>query len=98
MFKDTVAELLKQSLQKRSDLFLIDFEILDGNKIRIVIDGDSGVLVEDCMYVSRAIEHNLDREEQDFSLEVSSAGATTPLKDKRQFKKHIGRNYFLDTC
>ena len=76
MFKDTVAELLEQSLQKRSDLFLIDFEIIDGNKIRIVIDGDSGVLVEDCMYVSRAIEHNLDREEQDFSLEVSSAGVT----------------------
>ena len=47
MFKDTVAELLEQSLHKRSDLFLIDFEILDGNKIRIVIDGDSGVLVED---------------------------------------------------
>ena len=97
MFKDTVAELLEQSLQKRSDLFLIDFEILDGNKIRIVIDGDSGVLVEDCMYVSRAIEHNLDREEHDFSLEVSSAGATTPLKDKRQFKKHIGRRLFVST-
>ena len=97
MFKDTVAELLEQSLQKRSDLFLIDFEIIDGNKIRIVIDGDSGVLVEDCMYVSRAIEHNLDREEQDFSLEVSSAGATTPLKDKRQFKKHIGRRLVVST-
>lgn len=97
MFKETVAELLEQSLQKRLDLFLIDFEILDGNKIRIVIDGDSGVLVEDCMYVSRAIEHNLDREEYDFSLEVSSAGATTPLIDKRQFKKHIGRTLVVST-
>lgn len=97
MFKETVAELLEQSLQKRLDLFLIDFEILDGNKIRIVIDGDSGVLVEDCMYVSRSIEHNLDREEYDFSLEVSSAGATTPLIDKRQFKKHIGRSLVVST-
>ena len=49
------------------------------------------------MYVSRAIEHNLDREEHDFSLEVSSAGATTPLKDKRQFKKHIGRRLVVST-
>lgn len=91
MFRDKVKELLDDSLQKRKDLFLIDFEILEGNKIRIVIDGDNGVLVEDCMFVSRAIEHNLDRETEDFSLEVSSAGATTPLANKRQYKKHIGR-------
>ena len=74
MFRDKVKELLDDSLQKRKDIFLIDFEILAGNKIRIVIDGDDGVLVEDCMFVSRAIEHNLDRETEDFSLEVSSAG------------------------
>jgi len=73
MFRDSVRELLEEGLEKRPDLFLIDFEILEGNKIRIIIDGDKGVLVEDCMYVSRAIEHNLDREEQDFSLEISSA-------------------------
>ena len=91
MFREKVKELLDDSLQKRKDLFLIDFEILEGNKIRIVIDGDNGVLVEDCMFVSRAIEHNLDRETEDFSLEVSSAGATTPLANKRQYKKHIGR-------
>ena len=70
MFRDTVFELLNESLQKRPDLFLIDFEILEGNRIRVIIDGDSGVLVGDCIYVSRAIEHNLDREDQDFSLEV----------------------------
>ena len=64
---------------------------MDGNKIRIVFDGDKGVLVEDCMFVSRGIEHNLDREEHDFSLEVSSSGATTPLTHPRQYQKHIGR-------
>lgn len=97
MFKNLVEELLEESLSKRPDLFLIDFEILDGHKIRIVIDGDDGVLVEDCMFISRAIEHNLDREEQDFSLEVSSAGATTPLVHQRQYKKHIGRTLKLKT-
>ena len=91
MFKNTVKELLDKSLEERKDLFLIDFDILESNSIRVVIDGDNGVLVEDCMYISRAIEHNLDREEHDFSLEVTSAGATTPLNHNRQYKKNIGR-------
>ncbi|MEY8849787.1 ribosome assembly cofactor RimP [Psychroserpens sp. XS_ASV72] len=91
MFRDTVKNLLEDSLEQRKDLFLIDFEVTDSNQIRIVIDGDNGVLVEDCMFISRAVEHNLDREEQDFSIEVHSAGATSPLVDKRQYKKNIGR-------
>jgi len=91
MFKSTVKALLDKSLEKRKDLFLIDFDVIDGNSIRVVIDGDNGVLVEDCMYISRAIEHNLDREEHDFSLEVTSAGATTPLSNNRQYKKNVGR-------
>ena len=57
----------------------------------------SGVLVEDCMYISRAIEHNLDRDDNDFSLEVSSAGANTPLIKERQYQKHIGRTLKLVT-
>ncbi|MDC3350936.1 ribosome assembly cofactor RimP [Flavobacteriaceae bacterium] len=97
MFRDKVKELLEECLEQRPDLFLIDFEILEINKIRIVIDGDKGVLVEDCMFVSRGIEHNLDREEYDFSLEVSSSGATTPLTHSRQYQKHIGRTLEVRT-
>ena len=59
MFKKIVEQLLDESFLERKDLFLIDFDILPDNKIRIVIDGDKGVLVEDCMFVSRGIEHNL---------------------------------------
>ncbi len=97
MFKQTVEELLQSALQEREDLFLIDFEVLSDNTIRVVIDGDRGVLVEDCMYISRAIEHNLDREEQDFSLEVTSAGATSPLVLPRQYKKNVGRHIEVKT-
>ncbi|GAA3601672.1 ribosome assembly cofactor RimP [Flavivirga amylovorans] len=91
MFKNTVTELLEAALIERPDLFLIDFSIQGDNQIKVTIDGDKGVLVEDCMFVSRAIEHNLDREEQDFSLEVMSAGATSPLVHKRQYKKNLNR-------
>lgn len=92
MFKKIVEVLLQNALNERQDLFLIDFSLSGDNAIKIVIDGDNGVLVEDCMFISRAIEHNIDRDEHDFSLEVLSSGATTPLTLPRQFKKHIGRD------
>lgn len=97
MFRETVKNLLDEGLKQREDLFLIDFDVLSDNTIKIVIDGDNGVLVEDCMFISRAIEHNLDREEQDFSLEVLSAGATAPITNKRQYKKNIGRTLSVKT-
>lgn len=89
--ENAVKTLIDRGLEERSDLFLIDLKIGVGNKISVVIDGDNGVTVEDCMFMSRAIEHNLDREENDFSLDVASAGATSPLVNKRQYKKNIGR-------
>ena len=97
MFKNTVKDLLDAALFERPDLFLIDFSIQGDNHINIVIDGDHGVLVEDCMFVSRAIEHNIDREEHDFSLEVMSAGATSPLINKRQYNKNLKRELIVRT-
>ncbi|MFL1010733.1 ribosome assembly cofactor RimP [Flavisericum labens] len=97
MFKTKVTELLEGALIERPDLFLIDLNISPSNHIKVIIDGDNGVLVEDCMFVSRAIEHNLDREEEDFSLEVMSAGAASPLVHKRQYKKNIDRTLNVKT-
>ena len=87
----TVKTLIENGLEERPDLFLIDLKLGTDNKISVVIDGDNGVTVEDCIFMSRAIEHNLDREEEDFSLDVASAGATSPLINRRQYKKNIGR-------
>ena len=97
MFKDKVTRLLNKALEERSDLFLIDFAVDASNKIKVVLDGDAGVNLKDCMAISRAIEHNLDREEDDFSLEVTSAGATAPLLLPRQYKKNIGRKLEVKT-
>ncbi|NER18099.1 ribosome assembly cofactor RimP [Spongiivirga citrea] len=91
MFEKEVRQLLQDALDKQPKLFLIDCTISSDNKIFVVIDGDRGVTLQDCMNVSRGIEHNLDREEIDFGLEVTSAGATTPLKIPRQYKKNVGR-------
>tara|TARA_R110002074_G_scaffold248184_7_gene420159 strand:+ start:2161 stop:2625 length:465 start_codon:yes stop_codon:yes gene_type:complete len=97
MFKKTVEDLLQGALAERQDLFLIEFSLSGDKAIKIVVDGDNGVLVEDCMFISRAIEHNIDRDEYDFSLEVLSSGAATPLVLPRQYKKHVGRNLEVKT-
>lgn len=98
MFKNTVKDLLNKALEERTDLFLLEMSISDDNRIKIVLDGDKGVNVDDCMFVSRAIEHNLDREEVDFALEVASAGAASPIVNKRQYYKNIGRNLEVKTA
>ena len=97
MLQEKVEILLNKALDDRKDLFLIDLSVSEGNAIKVVIDGDNGVNVEDCVFVSRAIEHNLDREEEDFSLEVASAGATEPLLSTRQYKKNQGRTLKVST-
>ena len=96
-FKSKVQEVLDAALAEREHLFLIDLSINDANKISIVLDGDFGVNLQDCIDVSRAVENNLDREEQDFSLEVASVGVGSPLKLIRQYKKNVGRTLIVKT-
>ncbi len=91
MFKEKVEELLNSFLQTREDLFLIDLKISAANDITVILDGDKGVSIQDCLDASRAVENNLDREEQDFSLQVMSAGLIEPLTQLRQYQKNIGR-------
>ena len=97
MLKATVEKLLENFFDQNPQLFLIDLTISGDNRIMVVIDGDQGVTVEDCVNASRAVEHNLDREEEDFSLEVSSAGATTQLVNPRQYTKNLGREIEIKT-
>ena len=90
-FKKTVAELLRVALDENPSLFLIDLKIGPNNNIVVLLDGDEGVTLESCIAVSRQIEHNIDREEHDFSLEVSSVGVGSALVIPRQYIKNVGR-------
>jgi ribosome maturation factor RimP len=95
MFRKKVEALVSEALDKDKSLFLIDVSVSKDNKINVVIDSDKGVTLNDCITINRYIEHHLDREEADFSIEVSSPGVSEPIKNKRQFKKNIGRNLKL---
>ena len=97
MLRNIIEKELANCLKNREDLFLIDLDIALDNSIKIIIDGDKGVSVDDCMYVSRFIEQSIDRDKHDFSLEVSSSGALTPLSSIRQYMKNIGRILFVRT-
>lgn len=90
--KTRVEELLQAFLQTRPDLFLVDLKVSVASDITIILDGDQGVSIQDCLDASRAIEFNIDREEQDFSLQVMSAGLSEPLTLPRQFQKNVGRD------
>jgi len=96
-FKEKVKQLLDEGLEQYPSLFLIDLKIDDSNKIIVTLDGDNGVQLQDCIDISRIVENNLDREEQDFALEVASAGVSSPLKLVRQYKKNIGRTLKIKT-
>lgn len=90
-FRKTIEDLLHAFLAERDDLFLVDLKFSAGDDITVILDGDSGVTLQDCLDASRAIEFNVDREEYDFSLQVMSAGLSEPLSSPRQFRKNIGR-------
>ena len=88
--KIKILELVNEALAG-SDKFLVNLKITPDNRIYVDIDGDNGVTIDDCIELSRAIESRLDRDEEDFALDVSSAGADQPLKLTRQMVKNIGR-------
>lgn len=98
MNKELVEQLVNDALGENSPLFLISLELLPDSKISIIIDGDQGVPLNECIRISRAVEGELDREEEDFSLEVSTPDITKPLLVFRQFKKNIGRTLSVKTA
>ncbi len=74
-----------------SSYFVVDVAVKPGNRIEVSLDGDKGVPINKCVEVSRIIEGHFDRDENDFSLQVMSAGLGYPLKLHRQFVKNVGR-------
>ena len=91
MDKEKIKGLLNNALEENSELFLIELKFLADNKIYVEVDGDHGVSLKECIRINKEIEHNLDREEEDFSLEVTSPDVANPLKVKRQYIKNINR-------
>lgn len=91
MDQTKIKDLVDEALALNESLFLIELSISINNKIQVIVDGDNGVPLSECIRISKNIEKSLDREEEDFSLEVATPDIAHPLKLKRQYIKNIGR-------
>jgi len=86
-----VRDLVNEALEPKESLYLVDVTISSNNKIQVVVDGDHGVPLSECVRISKSLDNSLDRDEEDFSLEVSTPDIAHPLKLKRQYIKNISR-------
>jgi ribosome maturation factor RimP len=89
--KDNIIKLVNEAIDENDALFLIDLSISKDSVIKVIVDGDKGITLSECIRISRHIEHNLDRDETDFSLEVTSPDITDPIINKRQYNKNINK-------
>ena len=88
--KETIRQAVEDFV-KESEIFLVSVEVKPGNKIVVEIDSDGAVSIDDCIALNKFIESKLDRDVEDFELEVGSAGISQPFKILRQYRKYIGK-------
>jgi ribosome maturation factor RimP len=95
-----ISRLLEGILSNHPDIFLVQVRIKPTNNIKVFIDTDEGVSIDNCIRVNRQLYHAIEEAaiypEGDFSLEVSSPGVGEPILLNRQYQKNIGR-YFIVT-
>lgn len=87
--KKTVCQIVEEWLEGK-EYFLVEVTISPDDKIVVEIDHKEGVWIEDCVDLSRYIESRLNREEEDYELEVGSAGIGQPFKVLQQYLNHVG--------
>ena len=75
---------------KDSEIFLVDVDVKPGNIISVEIDNENGITIDNCIALTKYIESKLDRDIEDYELEVGSAGISQPFKILRQYIKNIG--------
>lgn len=90
-----VRELVEEKIADRSDLFIVSITMLKNGILSILLDGDQGISIDNCVAVSRHVGFHLEEEnviEHAYRLEVSSPGIDSPLVSLRQYTKNIGRD------
>ena len=88
-FNTRIKYYLENLLEEYPDIFLIDFDIRSNDSIKIIIDGDNGIKVQDCIRISKALRNKIEEENKNFSIEVTSPGIGENLKISRQYKNNL---------
>ena len=87
--KEKIQELVNAI--RTDEQFIVEITVSVANQITVLLDSDKGITIDDCITVSRYLEDHLDREQEDFEIQVSSAGLGQPFKVLRQYKKNTGK-------
>jgi ribosome maturation factor RimP len=87
---ETITKMVEQHIQG-TDVFLVEVDVKPGNAIRIHVDRPEGISIDECVKISRFLNEQLDRDVEDYSLEVSSPGLDAPFRVKQQYEKNLGR-------
>lgn len=85
-----IRELLAERIAG-TDIFVVDATVRPGNLIQVEVDRPEGISIDQCVEISRYLERELDRDLEDFSLEVSSPGLGSPFKVRQQYERNVGR-------
>lgn len=89
--KKQISDIVESQLEG-TDAFLVEVRVTPDNVVTVEIDSMTGVDIDTCARITRAIEQQVDRDVEDYELEVGSAGLTAPLKVRRQYEKNIGND------
>ena len=93
-------ELLKQTIDSAiagTDLYVVDITVSPANDIVVEVDSPTAVDIDECAAITRAVEAAFDRDADDYSLEVGSAGITSDFKVRGQYEKNVGKDVELLT-
>lgn len=90
MIDKTEIQQIAEKEIEGTDCFVVEVTVSPDNRINVEIDSDTGVDIDTCARITRAIEAKFDRDVEDYELEVGSAGLTAPFKIRRQYEKNIG--------
>lgn len=94
--REKIEELVNGKLSENQ--FLVDVQVTPSKVIHVEIESMDGVTIDDCVAISRHVESHLDREEEDFELQVSSPGIDQYFKVNRQYLRHVGRELDVVTA
>ncbi len=89
--KKLIEQIVEEKISN-TDYFLVDVTVSLDNTVCVEIDRNDGVDLQFCVEVNKFIEEKVDREVEDYSLEVGSAGLTSPFKVQKQYEKNIGND------
>lgn len=95
MIEKGIIEAHLEGILQGTGMFMVEVRISNDNRIQVYVDKKEGISIDDCVDVNRALENMLDRDQEDYALEVSSPGLDNPFKVFQQYVKNIGKKVIV---